>query len=115
MIEFSQDFYENIGNKFYDKAEEKVRLHAIGIALITDEGKPQVLGSGTLVSLDDRCGVITAAHVIKELEGKDSCHIITFSRINDPYQPIEINLKESDFISNDKYNTSELGPDVGFF
>jgi hypothetical protein len=54
---------------------DELRLFSITIVTISEDGTPKAIGSGTLVDLEGQRGILTAAHVVRDVPPHRICLI----------------------------------------
>lgn len=54
---------------------DELRLFSITIVIISEDGAPKTIGSGTLVDLEGKRGILTAAHLVRDIPSHRICLI----------------------------------------
>ena len=86
--------------------------HYITCLFIVDVEKKsaQACGSGTFVHVDGEHGVLTAAHVVAELQKRDKTAIF----LQDGKGPLVFDGGALEYLQCESASFSESGPDIGF-
>ncbi len=79
---------------------------------VGERGEP--FGSGTLISFDDLEGVLTAAHVLDEIEKCGEIGILEFPVRRDQMQRLRVDFTHLDHIRIGNAPYDERGPDLAF-
>ncbi len=101
-----------------DKATEEITDYAIGFARFQENSEPvdaELAGSGTLVSIDGKDGILTAAHVIEHLPDKGGVGLILLAgRSQGQVHSFILSMQFVQKIVIAKGSTDCEGPDLGF-
>lgn len=107
MIQFT---HQEIGDQFGLEIIEKLKMHATPLYVTNnEEDKFRQCGSGTFVRIGTKPFILTAAHVIDELEKN---HIIGFG-ISDDLHIYKVEVSHINFTILKSDNYSDSGPDLG--
>src|SRR5687768_10536137 len=90
--------------------------YSVGFLRIGREGNREVgepAGTGTFVKLGRVYGILTAAHVLKELDPKSTVGLVRFPSVQPPIQNRRLNLRHTDRII--EWNGKDCdAPDIAF-
>jgi len=90
---------------------DRVMTFGVAIARRDDRENGWVAGSGTLVTMDGRFGMLTAFHVLRELDGKADLALIV--GLTDSVSPIPFPFENSMRLRIAFDANSDEGPDLG--
>ena len=88
----------------------KLHLHTIGLLKVPGEAPPFQIGSGTLVCIDGRCGILTAHHVAHVLSGRDHLGLA----ISQHPHEWKVNVELIRIVDVSEPVSDEFGPDLSF-
>jgi hypothetical protein len=101
-----------------DEAVDRICLSTIGFMKLRREGNVErglAVGSGTLVSVDDVLGVLTAAHVLAELPDDGPVGLVRFKEGAKNLQRLHVDMrfaKKAAIVADGKIGPSDS--DIGF-
>jgi hypothetical protein len=90
--------------------------YSVGFLKFRMEGRQEVAapaGTGTFVKLGRVYGILTAGHVLKELDPQSTVGLVRFPSVQPPIQNRRLNLQHTERLVN--WNEKECdAPDIGF-
>ena len=106
-----------LADDFMTPTKEKHTHYIVGFARISVENRVEdadVAGSGTLVRIGERRGILTAAHVVTNLPKKGDTGLV-YTSTADP-KPLRVTVKAEHcaFVRLGPGATENEGPDLGF-